>query len=180
MTVILAARKDNKIVLASDKQVTFLWHLSSNFDKQFDKSDFTFAGAGSARTLQIIKNKLVLPIRSADENIDSYMFRVCESMRSLLLGYHKEIIDLDSLEFAFIVVHSEGMWLISNDFSFIPSDDLLVHGSGNDVALGAYRALEKRIDDIEERCRSVIEIVNNNTIYCGRGCDIKVIDTNKK
>lgn len=178
MTVILAARKDNKIVLASDKQVTFLWHLSSNFDKQFDKSDFTFAGCGTVRTLQVIKNKLVLPVRTASEDIDSYIFRVCESIRSLLLGYHKEIIDLESLDFAFIVVHKEGMWLINNDFSFISSDEILVHGSGYDVALGAYRALEKYVDDLEGRCRSVIEIVNNNTLYCGRGCDIKVIDIN--
>ena len=173
MTVLLAAKEDNKVVLASDRQVNMIWHLMGEATKSFKKRGFFFAGTGNCRDIQVVMNKLQIPPRNEDHNIDSYIFDISESMRSLFLSIDK---DKKSMDASFLLVSKEGLWHISSDYSYVHSTTVLVDGSGCDVVLGAYCALLEYENDLEKRCSKAITLTNENTIYCGKGVDLQVID----
>ena len=175
MTVLVAAKEGNKLVLASDRLVTMQWHLAGETTKLFKKRGFIFAGSGTWRDIQIVMNRLTVPPRNEDHSVDSYVFDVAEAIRDLMKSYDRDGKPKD-MDASFLMINKDGIWMISNDYSIVHSNDFLVQGYGSNVVLGAYRALQPHVIDIEERCRTAIEITNVNTLYCGKGVDIEVIE----
>ena len=173
MTVLLAVKQDNQLILASDRQVTKQWHLTGEICKTFKKRGFIFAGSGGLREIQLVMNKLTVPPMNEDHEMDGYVFEIVEAMRNIFIGYDKECKRMNA---EFLLIHKDGIYSIDSNWCYLKSDNLLVKGSGEDVALGAYKALEGFVDDTVERCKRTIEIVNENTLYCGHGVDVEVIE----
>ena len=87
MTVLIAAKQGNKVVLASDRQVTMNWHLKGETAKSFKKRGFIIGGTGTVRDIQIVMNRLSVPPYNEDHTSESYVFGVAEAMRELMKTY---------------------------------------------------------------------------------------------
>lgn len=174
MTVLLAAKEGNELVLGSDRKVSLYWHLSGEAYKQFKKRGFVFGGTGTGRDIQLIEYKLAVPAWNEDHTEESFMFEVAEAMRTLLMAYGDKY--KTSMEASFLVLGREKIHLIASDYSVVTSESVIADGCGCDIVLGAYTALSSvKGLSVEDKVRRSIAVTNSISNFCGRGVDIQKI-----
>lgn len=151
MTTVVAAeikgKKRNKVVFASDSQVSFGGRKESLPDgKIIRNGDVTFGFAGSVRVLNILKHaKLPRPPKGR-KRIDVERWAI----QKLIPAMRKALRDEEAIEFnngesntasALLVSVHNRLFEVSSDFAYTTNDNrVYAVGSGSSYALGALGA----------------------------------------
>ena len=168
MTVLLAAKQGDKIVIGADSAATHSWQLQSPVNKIFKKSDFVFAGTGTCRDIQLVQECFTMPALpfsydSPKLNEEQYIIKVANDIRKSLMPYGDSY--KKEMSATFLVATRNKIFLISGDYSVLSDPEVLAAGAGGELALGAYMAMDDK--EVADRVTSALEIACKYSIYCG-------------
>ena len=182
MSLVVAIRDKDRIVLGADKQVsagdskdhtnTKIWPLS-------ELPGAIMGSVGSARASQIIQYAKILDKNMLDEGI-STDFIVCSLAPTIAAGLKANGIAVEIAEGgtceimpnAFIFAYGGSAWMIWNDLSVTEIDEYFAIGSGADVARGALFATKGQSPF--QRIVTSIDAAAESTLFVDNGIDLLV------
>lgn len=158
MTIIVAKKYKDKIVVASDKQVTHDWHMKSPFSKIIKIDNMIIGGAGAGAGCQMmqlfcLENKL----KSCGET-DVLMF--FKKFISYATEFDKEY-RKDSNDW--LIAFNEEILKVSSGVFIYKDLEVASIGSGSEIALGAVHAGFEPVE--------AVRLASKLTVYCGEGVD---------
>lgn len=161
-TTIIAVKKDNKIVVAGDGQVTFSQNVvMKNNAKKVRRifNDKVVCGfAGGVADAFSLSSKF-------EEMLNKYSGNLLRSAVELAIMFRTDEI-MRKLEAMLIVADKERMLIISGNGEVIEPDDICAIGSGGNYALAAGKALLQNTDlSAKEIAIKAMEIAGDICIY---------------
>lgn len=173
MTTILCVRKDDKVVIAGDGQVTLGNTVMKSNARKIRKTykDKILAGfAGSTADAFTLFEKFDAKLEEFDGNLVRSAVELAKDWRTNKM--------LRNLEALLAVADAESSLIISGNGDVIePEDGILAIGSGGQFALASARALLKNTDlGAEEIVRQSMEIAASICIYTNPEINLESID----
>lgn len=183
MSVVIAIKDKNKIIMGSDSQATsggLRYTLPQSAGKiaiSPQSKHILIGGVGNTRDAQVIQNcKNLIPeinILKDDINFQYVVNELTMNVYNVLRNMNRVCTNnngIAQIESTFIFAYKDEAWLIGNDLTVIPIEDYLVIGSGVEVANGV---LENTKDlDAVTRIKQAIEACNKKTIYIDNNVQI--------
>lgn len=173
-TTILAVKKNNKITVAGDGQVTL---------------DNTILKHGARKVRRLYNNKVIVGFAGAtadaftlfdrfDQKLEQYNGNLLRSAVELTKDWRTDRV-LRHLEALMIAVSKDHALIISGNGDVIESDDnVMAIGSGGPFAQAAARALMRHTDlSSTEIVQEAMKIVSEICIYTNDKITIEEIDT---
>lgn len=186
MSLVVAIKDQDRIVLGSDKQGTLGNVADHTCTKIWNVPEFEGAvmgGVGSARASQIIQytpiiDKNVVP---SDINIDYIICNVAPTLLATLeangIKCDADDLGMKALPNCFIFAYKDKAWIIYQDLSVAEITDYLAIGSGAEVARGAlYATADKNVFD---RIVTAIDAAAEITLYVDNDLDVLTTKTLK-
>ena len=187
MSLVVAIKNKNRVVLGADKQVstgdtknhtnTKIWSLA-------DLDGAIMGSVGSARASQIIQYSNIIDKNNlaAEPTTD---FVVCSLVPTIAQTLKSNGIVVepgegglcDLMPNAFIFAYKDNAWMIWNDLSVSEIDEYFAIGSGSDVASGALYATKEK--NPFERIVTAIDAAAESTLFVDNGIDLLVTDFDK-
>ena len=187
MSVVIAIKEKNKIILGCDSQVTCGYIksiLPNNHSKIFDIKNCKhglMGIVGSVRDCQLlsIQNNLIqeLPLLKGEINFDYVVRNLYNDIYKILLDNNRILKDehghfLTSTENDYIFAYKDKAYLINGgDGSVEEIEDYLVIGSGYEIAMGVLENNKGKI--AEARIIEAIKACSERTIYVDDNVFIK-------
>ena len=189
MSLVIAIKDKDRIVLGADKQVSFGNNKDHNSTKIWEVIGLPGAimgGVGSARANQIIQysdiiDKNALP---AEITIEYVIRNIAPSIYATLSanGVNCNPIDPETglkvetmyMPNAFLFAYKDKAWMINFDLAVIEIQEYLAIGSGSDVAKGALFATQGK--NPSERIVTAIDAASDATIGVDDGIDLLVTE----
>src|SRR6056297_1078296 len=185
MTIIVAAKDDNGIIMGADRQLTSGGLETNTKDsKIFTKDDFIIGVTGSPRCKQLLEYSWVIPpYNSTLEDENTYLHRtVINSIRNLFKDSGYAEINNNNEEFfdTIIMGYNKRIFTIEYNYQLREIDEpYICVGSGQEVAYGSiysmwnnYTEKEYPIDYIVEEALRAAAYFD---IYCNDRFDIVVL-----
>ena len=180
MSLVIAIKDKDRIVLGADKQVSTgdsKDHTSTKIWAVAELPGAIMGGVGSARASQIIQYSNIIDKNMFDGEI-STDFIICSLAPTIAGGLKQNGINLDTKEESvcemmpnsFIFAYKNRAWLIWNDLSVTELDSYLAIGSGADVAKGALFATKDK--NPFERIVTAIDAAAESTLFVDDGIDL--------
>jgi len=187
MSIVVAIKKDNQIVMASDSQTNFGSQIVT-FDNH---STFKIRSVGSALLAatgwslydNILDDFLA---KQKDVNLQdkralfSFFLKLWGELQEKYSLVNQQCNDDDSpfgdLDASFLVANKNGIFHISSDMSVIEFKKYYAIGSGSDYSLGALYSLYDQPLDAETIARKAIDVAKAFNIYCGGDIYMRKID----
>lgn len=172
-TTILAVRKDGRVALGGDGQVTMGDTVVKGTAMKVRKlkDGRILAGfAGSVADAFTLFEKL-------EEKLDRYPANLTRACVELAKDWRTDRF-LRRLDAVLIVADRERLFMVSGDGNVIePDDDVVSVGSGGNYALAAARAMKTHSDlPVGEIVRAALEIAADICIYTNRQITILELD----
>ena len=186
MSLVVAIKDQDRIVLGSDKQGTLGNVADHTCTKIWNVPEFEGAvmgGVGSARASQIIQytpiiDKNVVP---ADITIDYIVCNVAPTLLATLeangIKCDGDDLGMKALPNCFIFAYKDKAWIIYQDLSVAEITDYLAIGSGSEVARGALYATADK--NVFERVVTAIDAAAEITLYVDDDLDVLTTKTLK-
>ncbi len=176
MTTVLCVRRDNKVVIAGDGQVTLGNTVMKSNARKIRKTyqDKVVAGfAGSTADAFTLFEKFDAKLESFNGNLVRSAVELAKDWRTNKM--------LRNLEALLAVADAENSLIISGNGDVIePEDGILAIGSGGQFALAAARALSENTNlSAREIAMKSMEIAASICIYTNPMITIEEIDANK-
>lgn len=171
-TTIVCVRKNSKLALGGDGQVTLgdtsIKHSATKVRKIYEDK-VTIGFAGSTADAMTLYDKFEAKLQEFGGNLKRSAVELGKDWRTDKI--------LRRLEALLIVADKQNMFLISGSGDVIePDDDVLAIGSGGAYAKAAAKALMQFSDlEAEEIVRSSLEIASDICIYTNNNITIEVI-----
>ena len=180
MSLVLAVKDKNRVILGSDKQSSIGSTKDHTCTKIWQVPDLPGAlmgSVGSARVSQIIQYAYVID-KNAFKTEPTTEFVITALGPTILNALKLNGIDLDPGEGAnlpimpnaFIFAYKDKAWMIWNDLSVTEINDYLAIGSGSDVANGALFATKGK--NPFERIITAIDAAADSTLFVDNGVDL--------
>ncbi len=178
MSIALAVRKSNKIVLATDSLTTFgsMKVGAPNFTttKVLRHSGSLIAGTGWSKYDDILDDYLATR-KSVKLDSPRIIFNFFHELWAEMHKHYSFVNDqsddkespFGSLDSSFLVVNSAGIFHISSNMSITRFDQYIAIGSGQDYALGVLFALYSSRFSVETIARKATQAAINFDVYCG-------------
>lgn len=184
MSLVIAIKDKNRIVLGADKQVSTggsKEHTSTKIWPVAELPGAIMGSVGSARASQIIQYANIIDKNMITKDVDTD-FIICSLAPTIAgglkaNGINTEIKDDDlctMLPNSFIFAYGDKAWLIWNDLSVSELDEYFAIGSGSDVAKGALFATKKQ--NPFERIVTAIDAAAETTLFVDDGIDLLATD----
>ena len=187
MSLVVALSHKNRIILGSDKQVSFGNNKNHSCIKIWEVKGLPGAimgGVGTARASQIIQYTDI--IDKNDLQVEPTTEFVVNSLVPIIVGVLKQngvVVEPDAENEAscimmpntFIFAYKDKAWLIYNDLSVQEIEDYMVIGSGADVARGVLWATSNSKNPFD-RITQCIEAAAESTLFVDDGIDILVTE----
>ena len=181
MSLVIAIRDKDRIVLGADKQVSTggsKEHTSTKIWPVAELPGAIMGGVGSARASQIIQYAII-DKNLIDKDIDTD-FIICSLAPTIAAGLKANGINIEvkdddvctMLPNAFIFAYKDRAWMIWNDLSVSELEEYFAIGSGSDVAKGALFATKKQ--NPFERIVTAIDAASESTLFVDNGIDLLV------
>lgn len=185
MSIIIAIKEKNKIVMGCDSQVSSgglkeqLVSPSAKVVESMQSKDILIGGVGSLRDVQIIQSTkdLIPEINILKDTVDTTLIinEVTMNIYNRLKKFNR--VDIEdgnyyspNINSSFIIAYRDKAWLISNDLGVLPIEDYLVCGSGEQVSIGV---LENTKDlPAVERIKQAIKVSSDKTLYVDNNINI--------
>lgn len=180
MSLVIAIKNKNRIVLGADKQVSTgdsKDHTNTKIWAVEELPGAIMGSVGSARASQVIQYSNVIDKNLLNEEITTD-FVICSLAPTIEAGLKAngvkvEIPEEGACEMmpnSFIFAYKDNAWMIWNDFSVTEITDYFAIGSGSDVARGALYATEDK--NPFERIVTCIDAAADSTLFVDNGIDI--------
>ncbi|MDH3694680.1 MAG: hypothetical protein OER96_08935 [Gammaproteobacteria bacterium] len=178
MSIALAVRKNNKIVLATDSLTTFgsLKVDAPNFvtTKVMKHSGSLITGTGWSKYDDILDDYLATK-KSAKLDSPRVIFNFFHELWTEMHKRYSFVNDqsddkespFGSLDSSFLVVNGAGIFHISSNMSITKFEQYIAIGSGQDYALGVLFALYSSRASAETVAKNAVLAAINFDIYCG-------------
>ncbi len=176
MSIVLAVKKNDKIVIAADSQTSFGSqmllenHVGSKIIRTPSGIFIGFAGWGIYNSLlrvHLERNEII-----ADNELQVFEFFI-KFWKSLRENFHlindrssSDTSPFAELDSTFLVVTRENIFYIADDISVCEFSKYYAIGSGCEVALGALSILYEREESVEVIATSAV----NTAIGLDNGC----------
>lgn len=170
-TTVLAVRKDGKVAMGSDGQVTLgetVVKGSARKVRSLKDGKFLAGFAGGTADALTLLEKL-------EEKVDRFPANLSKAVTELAKDWRKDRY-LRRLDALLAVADATHLFMVSGQGDVIePDDDILAIGSGGSYALAAARALKHHSDlDAKSIVRRSLEIAGQICIYSNE--DIVVLE----
>ena len=180
MSLVVAIKHKDRIVLGADKQVSTgdtKDHTSTKIWPVDELPGAVMGSVGSARASQIIQYASVIDKNAFNNEIDTD-FIICSLAPTIAEGLKRNGISVETPEGgacelmpnSFIFAFQNRAWLIWNDLSVTEIEDYLAIGSGSDVARGVLYATSDK--DPFDRIVTSIDAAAESTLYVDNGIDL--------
>ena len=182
MSLVVAVKDKNRIVLGADKQSSSAGNKDHNSTKIWEVEELPGAlmgSIGSVRAAQIIQYANIIDKNAIGEEVDT-SFVVCSLVPVISAGLKANGVSVkapaedascDMMSNAFLFAYKDKAWLIWHDFSVSEIEDYLVLGSGSDVARGALFATKENRNPFD-RIVTSIDAAAESTLYVDNGVDL--------
>lgn len=182
MSLVVAVKDKNRIVLGADKQSSSAGNKDHNSTKIWEVEELPGAlmgSIGSVRAAQIIQYANIIDKNAISEEVDT-SFVVCSLVPVISAGLKANGVSVkapaedascDMMSNAFLFAYKDKAWLIWHDFSVSEIEDYLVLGSGSDVARGALFATKENRNPFD-RIVTSIDAAAESTLYVDNGVDL--------
>lgn len=185
MSVVIAVKDKDRVVLGADKQTSTGSNKDHTCTKIWEVTDLPGAvmgGVGSARVSQIIQYSHIIDKNSLDAE-PTTEFVVCALAPVILATLADAGIEVkptdDSgcpiMPNAFIFAFKNKAWMIWNDLSVTEIEDYFAIGSGSEVANGVLYATKGK--NPFERIVTSIDAAAESTLFVDNGVDLLLTDT---
>jgi len=174
MTSILAFKKNEKAYAVSDSQIEYVGLKESSKQKKCLKinDEYYIFIAGNLRILDII----IMNLEALNFPIENYKdtLTLAEKLRSFC---EKSKLDIEKSEntFDLVLVKSDSIYKIAQDFSVIEVDEVCVAGTGSEMCLGVYEALKDTANP-EVILKKAIEVADKYSPYSDNNPMIATFD----
>jgi 20S proteasome alpha/beta subunit len=180
MSLVIAIKDKDRIVLGADKQVSTggsKEHTSTKIWPVEELPGAVMGSVGSARASQIIQYASVIDKNLISKDIDTD-FIICSLAPTIAAGlkangFNLEVKENELCELmpnSFIFAYKDRAWLIWNDLSVSELEEYFAIGSGSDVAKGALFATKKH--NPFERIVTAIDAASESTLFVDDGIDL--------
>jgi len=184
MSLVIAIKDKNRVVLGADKQGSvsdFKDHSCTKIWPVEELPGAIMGGVGSARASQIIQYANIIDKNLIGKEI-STDFIICSLAPTIAAGlkangFNLEVKENELCELmpnSFIFAYKDKAWMIWNDLSVTEIDDYLAIGSGSDVARGALFATKKH--NPFERIVTAIDAAAESTLFVDDDIDLLATD----
>jgi ATP-dependent HslUV protease subunit HslV len=172
-TTILAARRDGRVALGGDGQVTFgdtIMKSSAQKVRKIGGGKVLAGFAGSVADAFTLFEKF-------EEKLERYPANLSRAAVELAKDWRSDRY-LRRLEAMLVVADSESLYVLSGNGDVIqPDDEVVAIGSGGGFALSAARALRKHTElGAVEIVRSGLEIAGEICIYSNQNITVLELD----
>lgn len=183
MSLVVALKNKDRIILGSDKQVS----IGNNKDHSCTKiwevhglSGAIMGGVGTARASQIIQYSDIIDKNGLNpEPTTEFVVNSLVPIIATTLKENGIVIDPTpdselgcvSIPNSFIFAYKDKAWMIWSDLSVQEITDYMVIGSGSDVARGVLWATADKKNPFE-RIAMCIEAAAESTLYVDNGLDL--------
>ena len=185
MSLVIAIKDKNRIVLGADKQISAgdsKNHASTKIWEVPDLEGAIMGGVGSARASQVIQYSSIVDKNLIDSDL-STNFIVCSLAPTIAqtLKANGVVVDVPNeglcelMPNSFICAYKDKAWMIWNDLSVSEIEDYFAIGSGSDVAQGALFATKDK--DPFTRIVTSIDAAAETTLFVDNGIDLLATDT---
>lgn len=184
MSLVIAIKDKDRIVLGADKQVSTggsKEHTSTKIWEVEELPGAIMGSVGSARASQIIQYASVIDKNMIGKEVNTD-FIICSLAPTIAgglkaNGINTEVKDDDlctMMPNSFIFAYKDKAWLIWNDLSVSELTEYFAIGSGSDVAKGALFATKKH--NPFERIVTAIDAAAESTLFVDDGIDLLATD----
>lgn len=173
MSLIVAIKEENRIVLGSDSQASMSGNKEHNTMKLWPVKSLPGAvigGVGLARASQIIQFCDIIDKNCISDDITteyivrSFIPMLVNALTSNGINTESEKSFGTMIPNTFIFAYKNKAWVIFNDLSVSEIDDYFTIGSGADVAKGVLFATTKNSNSFE-RIVMAVQAAAENTLY---------------
>jgi 20S proteasome alpha/beta subunit len=185
MSLVVAIKDRNRIVLGADKQASTGGtkdHTNTKIWKLEELPGALIGSVGSARASQIIQYSQVIDKNLITDNIDTtFVVRVLAPTLANGLRANGIVVEAgdggkcDMMPNAFIFAYKDRAWTIWHDLSVSEIEEYFAIGSGSDVARGVLFATPEK--NPFDRIVTSIEAAAESTLYVDNGIDLLVTGT---
>jgi len=180
MSLVIAIKDKDRIVLGADKQVSSGDSKDHTITKIWAVEELPGAimgSVGSARASQIIQYSNIIDKNLLSKEV-STDFVICSLAPTIAAGLKANGINIEAkdgdfcemMPNSFIFAYGDKAWLIWNDLSVTELGEYLAIGSGSDVARGVLFATKKR--NPFERIVTAIDAAAESTLFVDDGIDL--------
>lgn len=180
MSVIIAVKDKDRIILGADKQTSFAQsksHEGTKIWRVADLPDAIMGGVGSTRVNQIIRFAPIINKNEIGPDGLSTSFIINHVVPAIVGTLKSNGIKVECpqdastpvMSNAFIFAYEDKAWRIWHDFSVHEIDDFSAIGSGTDIALGALFASPDR--DPFQRIVTSIDAAAKYTLFVDSALD---------
>ncbi|MBT4524507.1 MAG: hypothetical protein HOI88_02385 [Phycisphaerae bacterium] len=184
MSVIVAIRKENKIVMAADTLTTFgdsevMPQENARTPKVGRIGDSLIGGAGWAVYDDILNDFLATrptPDLSSSRKIFTFFLEFWKALHEQYTFVNDQASqacspfgDLDS---TFLIANSGGIFTVASDLGVTPLNRYYAIGSGGEYAIGVLYTLYERTDDIAELATDAVKAAIAMNLQCGGAVDV--------
>ena len=184
MSVIVAIRKENKIVMAADTLTTFgdsevMPQENARTPKVGRIGDSLIGGAGWAVYDDILNDFLATrptPDLSSSRKIFTFFLEFWKALHEHYTFVNDQatqacspVGDLDS---TFLIANAGGIFTVASDLGVTPLNRYYAIGSGGEYAIGVLYTLYERSDDISELATDAVKAAIAMNLQCGGAVDV--------
>ncbi|MDP7006477.1 MAG: hypothetical protein QF718_09745 [Phycisphaerales bacterium] len=184
MSVIVAIRKEHRIVMAADTLTTFgdsevMPQENARTPKVGRIGDSLIGGAGWAVYDDILNDFLSTkptPDLSSSRKIFSFFLGFWKALHEHYTFVNDQaasastpFADLDS---TFLIANAGGIFTVASDLGVTPLNRYYAIGSGGEYAMGVLHALYDRSESIEDTARDAVNAAIAMNLQCGGTVDV--------
>lgn len=180
MSLVIAIKDNNRIVLGADKQASIGDSKEHTFTKLWDViglSGAVMGGVGTARASQILQYWNIIDKNYIDENDEfdtNYVVNVLTPNIVDALKANGVVVEDERggvfIPNSFIFAYKDRAWMIYSDLSVGEIEDTLAIGSGSEIAKGVLYATKDKSPF--ERIITSIQAAAENTLYVDDNVDL--------
>ena len=188
MSVIVAIKKNNRIVMAGDTLTTFgdsevMPQENARTPKIGRIGDSLIGGAGWAVYDDILNDYLATrptPDLTSGKKIFSFFLEFWKALHEQYTFVNDQATqamspfgDLDS---TFLIANAGGIFTVASDLGVTPLNRYYAIGSGGEYAIGVLYTLYDRTDDISGLAKDAINASIAMNLQCGGAIDVLQLD----
>lgn len=189
MSVIVAIRKEHRVVMAADTLTSFgdseaMPQVNARTSKVGRIGDSLIGGAGWAVYDDILNDFLSTrptPDLSSSRKIFSFFLDFWRALHDHYTFVNDQAASANSpfgdLDSTFLIANAGGIFTVASDLGVTPLNQYYAIGSGGEYAIGVIYTLYDRVDDIAEIATDAVNSAIAMNLQCGGTVDVLQLTT---
>jgi len=189
MSVIVAIRKDNRIVMAADTLTSFgdseaMPQANARTSKIGRIGDSLIGGAGWAVYDDILNDFLATrptPDLTSSRKIFTFFLDFWKALHEQYTFVNDNAANLSTpfgdLDSTFLIANAGGIFTVASDLGVTPLNQYYAIGSGGEYAIGILYTLYDRTDDIASIATDAVNAAIAMNLQCGGTADVLQLTT---